>query len=507
MNRAFKSKTEHILLLLLAAALFVPNVINLFGYSVDSVEAFSVKLANMPLGELLSATAADVHPPLYYLILRAAVLLFGNAGIVYRAVSLLPYLLLIVYAFRFLYRECGAYCTAVFLSCASLTTTALRYNNHIRMYSWCALFLLLSFHAVRRILEENKRRDWIELALFVLLAGYTQYYALVSAALLYLFLLAVLFRKKTPLAARYWLLSAGIVLAGYLPWLMVFLQSVSRTAASHWMPQSESVLHCYKSLFSARFSIVWPTLWLAAVALIVITEKRGTALHRAQGFSEENGSLSAFSLWLLSGVTAILGTMATGYLVSALTRPMFNSRYLYPVSVIAWVSLAAAVEKLKYKRYHVPVFLAVFLVFQTMSCAKALKERIPKDDETRETVELVRSYGVEGMVLLSKGTLGGYDDQVILNMGFATAPTTDYFFRGVRKEQRIDPETPEKWELSPGQRYLLFLHEPLSEEGIRVIEDKGLKAELLTEEGRILSPSYTIYILEEAQTDADEDGR
>ncbi|MBR0092890.1 MAG: hypothetical protein IJP92_14455, partial [Lachnospiraceae bacterium] len=287
-----------------------------------------------------------------------------------------------------------------------------------------------------------------------------------------------------------WLQSAGLVLIGYLPWLTVFLQSVKRTADSHWMPETEPFIQCYKSLFSARLSIIWPTAWLIVVFVLAVRD-----LRKPEREKEDEGRLSPFVIWLLIGVMAVFGTILTGYLVSALTRPVFNSRYLYPASIIAWVSLAAALERVKYKRVIVLTVLPVFLVLQTLSFFNRWQTGAYREQLTKKTVEKIWEETAEGAILLSKEPLGGYDDQVIMDMGFPTAPVTDYYFRGITEELRIDPETPEDWMLSPDKRYFLFLYEPLSEKDIRAIEEKGMHCDMLVEDGRIRNTKYTVYYL------------
>lgn len=478
-SKTIRRYRGELLLCVLAAVLLVPNVMNAFAFGAENVEGFSVKLANMPVPEMLGVTAADVHPPLYYLILRIAVLVCGNHVFVYRFVSLIPYLILVIFALTVLRRTFGPWCAAVFLTFASMTTTALRYNTHIRMYSWCALFLTLAFYILYRIMRDGRRKDYVLLAVFTLCAGYLQYYALVTAALLYLFLLVLLLVKKDGAALRNWLLSAGIALAGYLPWLTVFLRSFQRTAGEHWMPQTESFLTSYKSIFSARFSLVWPTLWLLLTAYAVYAGRRS-----GKGTEKDN--------WLLAGVVCVIGTVLAGLLISALTRPMYNTRYLYPASPVAWMSLGVCAERIPWKKYIVPAILAVFLVFQTLSYLRTLQTRLPVDAQMRQAVETVQKKGTDGAVLVSEEPIGGYDDKVILDMGYATGPMTDFYFRGIAEEVRIDPADPTGWALPQTGQCFLFAEEALQGDAVRLLEERGFSVECISEGG---FRAYSIYYL------------
>lgn len=56
-------------------------------------EYYSIHLVELDWAEIPDFTAGDVHPPLYYYILKVFVTLFGNAHAVYRIASFAAYLL------------------------------------------------------------------------------------------------------------------------------------------------------------------------------------------------------------------------------------------------------------------------------------------------------------------------------------------------------------------------------------------------------------------------------
>ena len=68
-------------------------------------EYFTLTLINFDVGEMISLTAADVHPPLYYLILKFAMTVFGFFGIsphsIYavRIVSIIPYAIIMLISY------------------------------------------------------------------------------------------------------------------------------------------------------------------------------------------------------------------------------------------------------------------------------------------------------------------------------------------------------------------------------------------------------------------------
>lgn len=79
------------LLYLYALVLFAMHFVRIFDNSFWGDEGFSIGLAQMNVFEMLQVTAADNHPPLYYLFTQLLYHLLGNHGYVYHLSALIPY--------------------------------------------------------------------------------------------------------------------------------------------------------------------------------------------------------------------------------------------------------------------------------------------------------------------------------------------------------------------------------------------------------------------------------
>ena len=134
-----------VLLVIYAAALAALNGIRIFDSTYWYDEMFSIKLIRMPIPELIEETANDVHPPLYYLILKGVTHFTGESGPVLHAVSLFPYLLVLVIALTVIRSRFGKSTSFLFITFASLLASAVKLNVEIRMYSWLVLFVLVSY--------------------------------------------------------------------------------------------------------------------------------------------------------------------------------------------------------------------------------------------------------------------------------------------------------------------------------------------------------------------------
>lgn len=141
-----------ILLTIYAIALAALNGIRIMDSTYWYDEMFSIKLIRMPIPELLEATANDVHPPLYYLILKGICHFAGESGPVLHAASLLPYLLVLILALTVIRKRFGRSTSLLFITFASLLASAVKFNVEIRMYSWVAFFVLVSYLSLYAIL-------------------------------------------------------------------------------------------------------------------------------------------------------------------------------------------------------------------------------------------------------------------------------------------------------------------------------------------------------------------
>ncbi len=113
-------------------------------------ECYTVGLLQRPFAEMVRAAAADVHPLLYYLMLRGWAALFGESLVALRLFSALPVLLLALCGGRAVAREFGGRSGRCFALITLLLPAVMRYGTQLRMYSWTMLFVSMAALAAWR---------------------------------------------------------------------------------------------------------------------------------------------------------------------------------------------------------------------------------------------------------------------------------------------------------------------------------------------------------------------
>lgn len=233
-----------LLLLIVIAGLSVRSY-QLTARSLWFDEAFSWRLVQFSNAEMLSRAAADVHPPLYYLILKAWSLAFGSSLLSLRSFSVASAALTIAAAYLFtsyatLSRLTGL--VAAFL--LALSGFQIQYAQEARMYTLGTALLLVSSYFLLKAVRELRLRYWLAYAASTAALSYVHYFALFSIAGQLVFILGYLFvRTKGRLGeildwrqTWYAALAVLTMLALFLPWLPTFLSQNAQVQQTYWIP-------------------------------------------------------------------------------------------------------------------------------------------------------------------------------------------------------------------------------------------------------------------------------
>ncbi len=206
--------------------------------SVTHDEAYGLWVATRPLAEVLPATAHDVHPPLYYLLLHAWLALGPHSDTWARLPSALmgTALVPLMYALGRRLWDTGTGLVAALL--ATLSPLAVAQAREARMYPPVTLLLALAAYALLHTVAGRRLRWWAASVFLSLLALYTHYYAVF---VLVAFLTYCIFPfHNTKLVSRFTLyaclLSIASCLLFYSPWLPMLFDQLSRVRAGFWIP-------------------------------------------------------------------------------------------------------------------------------------------------------------------------------------------------------------------------------------------------------------------------------
>lgn len=348
--------------------LFILNFIRIFDDNFWLDEAVTLSQMEGTFATITAWAAGDVHPPLYYYMLKIAHMLVGRQGWAYHLLSLLPFLVICILSLTVFWKEFGGKVSLILITFIGLSGNAVTYNMEVRMYSWANLFVLLSFYGVWRILKRQRGWDYIFFAMVSLGAAYTHYFAMISVAFFYLALMFVaVFLKRLRVKAVVVTWIGSII--GYIPWIVVFLKTVLRTADWYWVKSTPAFKEALSYLFSTRF--VGKASWIAISAsillfflyetgLLSITSQNGGKYHVL--FSLDRIRLSTMAIWTASGIFCVIGTILFALIYSYVIRPVFHLRYIYAASIVAWIVLANVISRLRWGRIWTVILWLYILI-------------------------------------------------------------------------------------------------------------------------------------------------
>lgn len=443
-----------VLLVAFAAAMtiFAAQFITSDNFWLD--EFFSIEMVGRSWAEIPAATAGDVHPPLYYYILKLFVSVLGSAHAVYRIASFASYLLTVGMALVLFRPAFGRWAAFFFLCLMAPGTASLRYFTEARMYGWALFFVLLCGFAAYRLLADAapKRRWWVTLTLSGLCAGYLHYFALLAVCFVYLALLVYAAWKRRPLL-KGWGIAAAVSVVCYLPWAVVAAGHLMQQATGgFWLQQVPELSETLEMIVSSQLS-GWAALALLGLGCVVyLFWPRDEAPARR---------------WLTAaGLLAAVGVPAVGYAASALLRPMYLSRYFFPALGLLWLAMAVAADGLirrlpRFGRLAAHILLAALVLYAMYEPAVTRQQEL---EQTNAVVAQAVGY-VEDRIQPG--------DKVYSCVELVDDRVLEFYFPGSDHAAGSDPAAalPE----TGGSLFLIFPEEDPAGDWAAALEGAGLQ--------------------------------
>ena len=285
----------------------------IFNENVWTDEAYTIRLIRKnTLTQIIAATADDVHPPLYYLMLKVFISIFGDSMITYKLFSIVPLILCYILAGTRIKRYWGNNTAILFIFFINAIPSLLEYVVQIRMYSWAMFWVTWAAVSAFGVYKERRISDHIQLIIAALGACYTHNYAMLSCVCIYAFL--AIFMIKSP---RQWSISGIVVALFYSPWLFILYQQTTNRIGNYWIEPVtvRTVISYVEYLFGS--DIPYSPWMLGILCLMTLIQcLKSINMDRVK-------ALSAICMFTVPVVIALIGII-----VSIVVTPFFIARYL-----------------------------------------------------------------------------------------------------------------------------------------------------------------------------------
>lgn len=345
-----------------------------FGRSVWFDEGYSIIVLDQPFDRMMALLKVDVHPPLYYLLLRGWTGIFGPSATSMRAMSCLFCGLTVLTMMALLRRLAGekaALMTMPFLVAAPML---LRYGYEIRMYSLVPFLSVLGTYALLRAVDGERASDsdprlhrtvqvhewpwWLAYAVIVALGMYTQY----MMALVWMTHLAWLCMCARSVggftALRRYLTPYVLAVVLYLPWLPSAVDQITHNA----LPALKETMNLNElgSIFSvlvtglngSRLPSCVTVILIAMLALIITRAIRLHDAWRLRQNDETRAARNALGTLAFFAFTPIIMLLLVSAIREPFTHPygFFTMRYTTPFApyCYAFIGLTCSYTVIEY---------------------------------------------------------------------------------------------------------------------------------------------------------------
>lgn len=312
-------------------------------------ETFSLGLARHSIKELIMLTAKDVHPPLYYLILKLAMIFFPGSATAAKIISVIPVILIMCISNYFFAKEFSYKSSILFILLFLSMYAVFEYSVEIRMYTWCMLFCMLCCISSYYIYKYNNLKSYLLYVLFAECGAYCQYWTAFGLAINFILISIVcLLRDKKRI--RNILITAVIGITLYLPWAKVVISQLAEVSGEYWI--SKVTLHNV-------IEYILYELPMAGIIKIISILLIGYLLKKTiSGIKNKD---SKFHFILICFITPFI-LIACATIISIAVRPVFQAKYALPLSVFILFYIVITVNELQINKTYSSVIIVTCLL-------------------------------------------------------------------------------------------------------------------------------------------------
>lgn len=371
--------------IILTIVMVVINGSLIFNNNVWCDEAFIINATKLDFVSLLKYIATDdMRPPLYLISIKLWTMLCGDSVAAFKLFSIVPAVLTMCVCGRLVNKFFGEKSASLFILLVGLTPSSMTKNIEITIYSWSLFWvttsLLLAYQLYKEI--DNKKISYLFI-ISSLGAAATHYYALVAIAFIYMVLFICLWIKGKNKRIIGKIIVLSII--GYIPCLPFFLIQFFTAKKSFWIQKVDLSIfpqtmrmpfegeNAFK--FSNEFTAI---IWIMIIFLLIVQ------IQRVKSYRNESDvfSILSFGLFLIIPLS--------GYLISAVLRPLYVERYFYCVTGVLWLFISIAINSFetKNKSNNVYYLMLSFVITIFIFAYPVIYDR-EYTKETQKTVDMI----------------------------------------------------------------------------------------------------------------------
>ena len=345
---------------ILILVIFLVNLSLCFNRSLWADEAWTALLMQNDFKDMMGIIANDVHPPLYFIILKIFTIFFGENIFVMKIVSLIPVIILMILGVYYINKLFNNDTVAsIFILLVGLSPSCLHMTVELRMYSWSILFVTWTGFLGYSIYLNNNIKDKILFVISGLLAAYTHNFNIIAEIFVYgIFFIAMFLKNKKTIKDS--IIISLVTIVGYLPWLVISFNQLRQVNEDFWLwplnftDVAQMIIYPFNSLCHNEIPsplilimIAMPLL-LAILLFIMLAYKIFIIKLKKKDL--------VFALLCYLPMYCII---AFGIIYGLLIRPVFVARYMHSTLGLFFLAIAIAISNIDRKNIKAAAILVL----------------------------------------------------------------------------------------------------------------------------------------------------
>jgi hypothetical protein len=316
-------------------------------------DAFSYFLARSPLQDIISGTAADTMPPLYYFLLHFWMKISDNLWflrLLNISINLITAWLVFAITKELFNPSSALIATFLFL----ISPFQIYHSQELRMYAVLLLGQVGYFYAFLKIFRSSGKMNFLWIAagvFFGLIAMYSHNLGIIGLISVNVILL---FKRNCRIFKNLFLVQFFILLFS-IPWFLYLPQQIEKVQQAFWT-QTPGIIDIIQALLSLFAFLPMSTLFTGVVLIIIV---QSFILLSVFLFKNKSVKYSIIALLMFFPPTII-------FILSFFVKPVFVPRIFILSSVWFFILFAAFIEKNK-SNYLGIINLGLFIFISIFS--------------------------------------------------------------------------------------------------------------------------------------------
>ncbi len=371
-----KKNLLHIILIIVGAVLIL---LPAFHSNIWFDESYSVGLVNHSFAEIWTIGSHDVHPILYYWMLKIVNLIFGANLIAYRIFSCLGIIVLGILGLTHIKKDFGKLTGLLFTLFSMFLPVMLNYALEIRMYSWTIVFVTLAAVYANRWIKNKDFKNIILFGIFSLISCYMHYYALVCMGIINLGLIIYVIKQKDKfekdMIIKFALVEILQIIL-YLPWLICFINQALRVGSGFWITIEfpQIIIDILNFQFKGSLEQTIPTIIAVALYLYI-----GYIIIKNIRKKED----------IKAGIIPIVIYISVIFIVALVSRisPILYARYLFTITGLLIFAIAYFLGK-ENNQYIIGFVCATVIILSIENWGNVMQENY--DVSNQEPIQYLK---------------------------------------------------------------------------------------------------------------------